>query len=255
MRLETFFGITHEDRIRSALSMKTNEIIESSFCDKTDHYCQFDKHQFPWSQIVHPKFMKRCKRLNSFIKEKLHINCSCFVIYKFLNFPRVTKINRKLGDKEKHQVLTYTLSLKDITNEFPLLEKLFIDVQNTDRFMASQMLAASLLARTGTIGNRQVRSTRLITKPKLYLRPLIGGVVVGDKGGVEDGSSLVLSLPLDISKFVLRENVVQCLHTSIGVVRCHNRSHDEGETFYNVCNLCYKTIKKLPSYGFVLFSL
>lgn len=240
MRLETLFGITHDDRIRSALSLTTNEVIESSFCDKTEHYCQIDKSQLPWSLIVQPKLILRSKRINSFIREKLHINCGCFIIYKFLNSQHKTMINRRL-DKGKRKLLTYTLNLKEITNEFPFLEKLFFEVQNVDRFKASKMLVASLSARRTTNNNgKRIRFTRLMQTPRLYLNPLIGGKVV-KTGGVQ----LVLSLPLDISKFVMREKIGRCLHTSVSMVSSNDRSHDEGESFYTVCNLCYKTINKL----------
>lgn len=241
MRLETLFGATHKDRIRLALNMPTNEVIESNFCDRTGHYCQIDKVQLPWSPIVQSKLIRRCKRLNSFIVQALHINCGCFVVYKFLNSPHVTMINRILS-KDGRQLLTYTLSLKEITNEFPYLEKVFFDVHNVERFQASKMLMASLTSR---ITRNRIRLTRLIQKPQLYLQPLVGGIVVVDGGSNNNNNDLVLSIPFDISKFVLGEKIGKCLHESIDVIRSSDRSHDEGESFYNVCRLCYKTLNKL----------
>lgn len=248
MRLERLFGITHEDRIRLALTLENNEVIESSFCDQQQpaHYCQIDKEQLPWTVIAQAKYLVCCKNLNKFIMQRLHINCGCFVVYKFLNTTHLKMVNR-IMDPKRRKLLQFSLSLKEIINEFPKLERYFVDSQNVERFRASQTLVASLASRKRTsatnngIGKKKIKISRVPhsgSGPQLYFNPLLGGEV-------RPNDELYLSMPLDITKFVLNEQIGRCAHGKREVVRLNNRSHDEGESLYEICNYCNKTLNKL----------
>lgn len=269
MRLESLFGATHENRIHYALKnlLDNNDVIESSFCVQSEHYCQINRTQLPWSPIDRPKLVSLCKRLNCFIKEKLNINCGCFVIYKFFNSPHISLMNRVLKNRK---INTYSLSLKQVMNEFPQLERMFVNVQNGDRFRASQMLVASFALRNSssttttiptitddgtdamtTTANKRRKIARLVCEPQLYIRPIIGGIVRKLSPKNHHHHWLELSLPIDISKFVFQDKIGHCSHDDdddddkVITVRSSDRSHDEGESFYKVCKQCKKTIVKL----------